>query len=201
MGCLYKNVASVRDVLGPLVLLLVALNHFYRVQFCSLTPWKGGGFGMFSSIDSHSSRSVRLLLLSSDNTSPLRVELPITREISTLHERARAEASPGNLDALALTLACLEFRLYGLAHDGADALQRDASNWASVRGERVRSKQHTKPDDRLLSEPLAYDRIRVEVSRVVFNGDTPSMTTEAMGAVTTDRRNPESAECRQEQRS
>ncbi len=49
-------VASLPSVL----LCLVALHHAYRVSREGLTPWKGGGFGMFSTIDSQAQRFVRL---------------------------------------------------------------------------------------------------------------------------------------------
>jgi hypothetical protein len=46
--------------LPSVLLCLVALHHAYRVSRDGLTPWKGGGFGMFSTIDSQAERFVRL---------------------------------------------------------------------------------------------------------------------------------------------
>lgn len=36
---------------APVLLLLVAIHHAYRVERDQLTTWKGGGFGMFASLD------------------------------------------------------------------------------------------------------------------------------------------------------
>ena len=44
----------------PSALLCVAvLHHAYRASREGLTPWKGGGFGMFFTIDSQAERFVR----------------------------------------------------------------------------------------------------------------------------------------------
>ena len=44
------------------ILLLVFIFQVYQVHFRDLVRWKGGGFGMFSSIDSGSSRFFRLFI-------------------------------------------------------------------------------------------------------------------------------------------
>jgi hypothetical protein len=43
----------------PLTLVAVALHQIYLASSAGLTPWKGGGFGMFSSPDRPSYRAVR----------------------------------------------------------------------------------------------------------------------------------------------
>ena len=45
--------------LPPLILCLVAFLHFYLVRTHGLTPWKGGGFGMFSTND-HEARLIEV---------------------------------------------------------------------------------------------------------------------------------------------
>ena len=43
--------------LAPSLLLAVALQHLYLVYFRDLTPWIGGGFGMYAVIDTHRMRT------------------------------------------------------------------------------------------------------------------------------------------------
>ena len=45
-------------LLVPAIAVLIALNQLYRANFDTLTPWKGGGFGMFSSIRGSSERRI-----------------------------------------------------------------------------------------------------------------------------------------------
>lgn len=55
------------EVYLPLVLLLVvASGQFVRSHFGAASRWKGGGYGMFSTIDSGGSRSVEVLVHSRD---------------------------------------------------------------------------------------------------------------------------------------
>jgi hypothetical protein len=44
--------------IAPVVLVVVACVQVYLVNFHGLTPWKGAGFGMFSSVDKPDRRSV-----------------------------------------------------------------------------------------------------------------------------------------------
>lgn len=53
----------IRVLLAPICLLLVAGLHWYRVEFRDQSPWKGGGFAMFSTVDSPAARTVRCYLL------------------------------------------------------------------------------------------------------------------------------------------
>jgi hypothetical protein len=53
-GCLAKSIPS-------LLLLTVAVAHAWRVAVQDLTPWKGGGFGMFSTVDSCGGRPLEVV--------------------------------------------------------------------------------------------------------------------------------------------
>lgn len=50
----------------PLLLCGVALLQIYNAHYHNLTPWKGGGFGMFSTVDSVSARYVHCYLIDGD---------------------------------------------------------------------------------------------------------------------------------------
>lgn len=56
-------------VVPAAVLLLVAAVQMVRANRTNQSPWKGGGFGMFSSIDSPGERFVRIKLIDSQNPS------------------------------------------------------------------------------------------------------------------------------------
>ena len=58
------------------LLCVVALHHAYRVSREGLTPWKGGGFGMFSTIDSGAERFARLSV-TTEGGETLAVQIPV----------------------------------------------------------------------------------------------------------------------------
>lgn len=47
---------------APAVLVLVASTQVLIANMSDLTPWRGGGFGMFSTIDNHDLRLVRIIV-------------------------------------------------------------------------------------------------------------------------------------------
>jgi len=51
---------------------LACIQLFLGLNF-GLTPWKGGGFGMFSTVDSPEARTVRVYLETDDGALPTRV--------------------------------------------------------------------------------------------------------------------------------
>lgn len=59
--------------LPPALLLVVALNQFRLVHTADLTPWCGGGFGMFSTTDGRSARHLHAYALSPGVVSELEV--------------------------------------------------------------------------------------------------------------------------------
>lgn len=80
--------------LAPALLLSVAVIHFYLVHAERLSPWKGGGFGMFSTLESPASRVVRLQLISGSERIPVIVPAELSglvSEIRTLPQRKRLQ--------------------------------------------------------------------------------------------------------------
>lgn len=49
-------------IIPPLLLLLVAGIQIYLAKTANLTPWKGGGFGMFSTNDGNANRFLRIVV-------------------------------------------------------------------------------------------------------------------------------------------
>lgn len=87
--------------LPPALLLAVALNQIRLVRTADLTPWCGGGFGMFSTTDGRSARHLHAHALSPG----LAVELGVPLALE--QRAAAAVALPGEarLRALAFDLA------------------------------------------------------------------------------------------------
>jgi hypothetical protein len=90
-----------RAALAPLCMVLVAGLHLVRVWTCRQTPWKGGGFGMFSTVDDESARFLRCYLVTDDGDLPLRVPPAASKAVAEL----RAAPTQARLDDLARRLA------------------------------------------------------------------------------------------------
>ena len=81
----------------------VALNQSWLVFRADLTPWCGGGFGMFSTTDGRFARHLHAYGLSPG----LRIELEIPLELEERAQAAAALPSEARLRALARELAPL----------------------------------------------------------------------------------------------
>lgn len=57
----------------PAVLCAVAVMQFVYARFATLSPWKGGGFGMFSTVDSPGARFLRIRLVTDQGEIPIQV--------------------------------------------------------------------------------------------------------------------------------
>jgi hypothetical protein len=87
----------VASYLPTIVLSLVVIHHIYQTSTHGLTRWKGGGFGMFTTIDSGYTRFVRLYV-TTDQGATFPVELPAEHRA----ELERARYLPGELATAAL---------------------------------------------------------------------------------------------------
>ena len=98
--------------LPALLLLGVAANQLWLVHTTDLDPWKGGGFGMFSTTEHTPTRHTHLYV-HPGRGKELRVELPDALEDA--EERLRAFPSPARIDAF-LRDASREFEREHPAH-------------------------------------------------------------------------------------
>jgi len=89
--------------LPPALLVAVALNQHVLAFRADLTPWCGGGFGMFSTNDSRFARHLHAWALSPG----MRVELEIPSELREQALGVAALPSDSRLRALARDLAPL----------------------------------------------------------------------------------------------
>jgi len=87
--------------LPPALLIAVALNQLRLVHTADLTPWCGGGFGMFSTTDSRSARHLHAYAMSPG----LVLELGVPLELEQRAAAALALPGEARLRALAADLA------------------------------------------------------------------------------------------------
>ena len=65
--------ARLLTAIPPTLLVVVACVQIVLARFAFLAPWKGGGFGMFSTTDDVSNRSTRVLVTAPDRSQELDV--------------------------------------------------------------------------------------------------------------------------------
>ena len=83
----------------PCILLLAgAINHFVLVQTGNLSPWLGGGFGMFASTDVGPSR---LLVVTAMSENGDEYTVPLKGRLKKLKYRARGLPDRSQLEVLA----------------------------------------------------------------------------------------------------
>jgi len=78
----------------PLILISVFIHQIYLVQTDDLTQWKGGGFGMFSTIDKPSDRIVSIYLNTDEDK--VAIELPFNDELNSQLVRTIALPNKNN---------------------------------------------------------------------------------------------------------
>jgi hypothetical protein len=85
------------------LLIIIALNQIRLAKTSSLSPWWGGGFGMFSSTDSRGTRHIHAYAIRPG----IRRELEIPSYLAELERKVLTFPSESNLKKLAFELADL----------------------------------------------------------------------------------------------
>lgn len=98
--------ATVRYWLPALLLTLVASNQLRLATTEGLSPWSGGGFGMFSSTDSPGRRHLHALV----QNESIRREVALPADLEETVRRATTLPNRRRLGRLAAELAALESR-------------------------------------------------------------------------------------------
>ena|SRR5437868_13316676 len=96
-----KLVARASRILPAGALALFACLQILFAQTRGLTPWKGGGFGMFSTVDSPDARFFRIYLLTPEG----KVPITLPSDLYRLSGHLRSIPSQGELNELAQKLA------------------------------------------------------------------------------------------------
>jgi hypothetical protein len=86
-----------RVVLPVVLLLVVALAQVTLVYTAGLSPWKGGGFGMFSTTDDGGRRQVRVFVSAPERSE----EIAISPSLEDAARRAAVLPTDGGLTRLA----------------------------------------------------------------------------------------------------
>jgi hypothetical protein len=173
----------------------------YRVFVCGQTAWKGGGFGMFSTVDAENARFLKAYLITEEGELPLPIPMLLKKRSAEL----RAAPSENALQELTRKLAKLSW-----CHTQADwANVAHATGIASAKAEPVtaqvlhatdrsegKSWQFAIPGASSMLEPITgYDRpreipyqaVRVELWRYRWNRDTKILQAEQWMSTTTQR--------------
>ena len=89
--------AMAQEILPVALLLSVACVQIILTRTSGLSPWKGGGFGMFSTTDDSGRRHVRVYVTAPDRSE----EIGITPSLEDAAARAAVLPSDGQLTRLA----------------------------------------------------------------------------------------------------
>ena len=92
--------------LPSVLLIMVATNQLRLSRFESLSPWSGGGFGMFCCTDSPSNRHLHAFV----QNEGIRREVAIPRDMRETVRRATTLPTRRRLEMLAMELADIESR-------------------------------------------------------------------------------------------
>lgn len=168
--------ARVARYLVPGILCLVAVTQIYLAHFHNLTPWKGGGFGMFASIDGLESRPVHVTIVSGGTSFVVdpRALLPDDRAYQ------RVQALPNEAQLRRLADLVLARRWI------ADPEEEVATEVGDSRGEQPGSQAvlmavpaSSRGSDRV-EVMLNVDSVRVEVFRIVFDPATSELSLKSL---------------------
>jgi hypothetical protein len=99
------QVDGLRRLAVPALLIVVACAQIYFAKTHDLTPWKGGGFGMFSTVDDPKARWVRFYAITNGREIPTGAPDQFDRPIA----RLRAMPSQQALQQLADDYARMRF--------------------------------------------------------------------------------------------
>jgi len=177
-----------RAALAPLCLCLVAGLHFVRVWACRQTPWKGGGFGMFSTVDDESARFVRCWLVTDSGEIPLPIPPAADKSLAEL----RAAPTQARLDDLARRLAQQNWRWRDerQVHEIAAVRQQDgvAISSAVFHACPNPSEPTAFPSDHVEPIPrngaacsaIPFSKVRVECLRYRYTAAEKTLRTEAI---------------------
>ncbi len=90
--------------LPTLLLVAIAVNQLILANFFSLSPWLGGGYGMFSTTDVGSNRHIHIYAKSEG----IIKELIYPKELSDLALRTKSFPTDRNLNKFTRTIAQIE---------------------------------------------------------------------------------------------
>jgi hypothetical protein len=176
---------------APALLCIVAARQQYLVRTERLTPWKGGGFGMFATVESGSTRVVRASLERREGDRVLSLPVKLPPELAPVALELNQRPTHAAAENLAIVLANLPW----LEAPELDAIyEMSAPEFAAVA---VSSKLRGKPPELLKSvlekprawigglkssaklgsgRPIVFDRAVIEIWQLDFDGKRRTLT-------------------------
>ncbi len=187
-----------RAAIAPLCLCLVAGLHAVRVVAYGQTQWKGGGFGMFSTVDSEAARFVRAFAITDEGELPLAIPAHLDKTIAEL----RAAPTAAKAEAVARRLASIRWQRPD------ERMVREAQRWtggASMSPFAPRKDVLSRSESRLPQPPvglfrsleaiptdepaehaLSIGRVRVECYRLRMDSQDSTLHSELVRAFTAE---------------
>jgi len=161
---------------APMLLVLVASVQLVVANTTLLSPWKGGGFGMFSTVDSPSARFLRIILDTPSGS--VRVSMPddLRDEAMNLRTLPRLDV----INEIARDLASRRWtpvvrttpeQAY-LAVAAPAALSRATTEYSGVRA--------FAPDEPIAGPLIPVNGVRVELWRYRFERDRGLLSAERL---------------------
>lgn len=164
-------------ILMPVILTAVACFQMYRTRTYATTPWKGGGFGMFSTIDFPPARVQRVYLVRDGVVMPVALDARFEEALRLMRNIPQPEV----LQNVGRELGAFRWVYAPARYPDADAVFRKRSG----QGVTVLGHGEAVPDE---SVELPYDAVRVEVWRYRFDAEQGRAGLEIISEATVARR-------------
>lgn len=149
----------------PLIAITVIVNQFYRVHTFDLSTWQGGGFGMFSSVDTIYSRFIKIYLKIDGKIVPVELKGD-TDDLGKLATIVRAEPTQENLHKLTQLIYAANW-----IQSGSYTKNPNVQNtYRPV----LKISNNREPESR---QQIKIDSAHLELWKTQFNSDTNSITT------------------------
>lgn len=110
----------------PLLLICVALRQIVLVYTVGLTPWKGGGFGMFSSVDKARSRLILVEGITTEGK-PIKIDINSVEDIFSTRKLTLLKAIPQQELLQELAYMLLDSELQPTKREGIYRLTQEKS--------------------------------------------------------------------------
>ena len=185
--------------LAPLVLVAGVAVQRYNVVVHEQTPWAGGGFGMFSTVDVPGARATRAYVLT-DRGPALIVDPPLPESERLLYTQPTQE----RLDRAAEWLAAWDWRVFG--PDSYEVIAPYLPDFLQRYLQTAEAQRDLLGDDAAYPNRLAFverrapsrgapldaavEGVRIEVWRPVFDRDTNELSWELLRAATAPSPSP-----------
>ncbi len=181
-----------RCYLAPVLLITVVVGQRYLMYFHKLDPWKGGGFGMFSSVSARNLRQMTVTLVTSGGIehrfppSTIASRIPLNGDMRRQRSRLLTMPRVAVLQRLADRLAAAQWvEVLPVPSEPADTKQQPDDSivtaTASTSADVVQTQQPAyyrmkqDVDDDAKTEPFDLQQVRVELWQYELNRETDEL--------------------------